>query len=847
MVAANTPPDTYPVTYELCDISTTPTCATAVDNITVLADSDGDAIADINDLDDDNDGILDAIEAPSCYYTVAELGVISSVSTGLTISTGTSSLLHDGVVVTATPNFSFTAGQALANANIFTVTYPTPTNLTSMTIVNSTSMGTSSTAKLQGSVDGTTWLDLTSATTSLATTANKVFTVNQNSGDYTYYRVVGVAAATSLANAIFEITNVVNSTGYIPSLHAKATCQFDTDNDGIVNQLDLDSDGDGCPDAIEGGASFTTANLVTSTMAGGNIGGSFTGNYPSPVIKNLGNTVGNTTTTMGVPTIAGTGQTIGTSQNGAAQDAACPALDYDDDGISDATDLDDDNDGILDTQENCNLPNPANISNTNGALTAIATINGSTPTATKNGSTVVGAAGVSGISNVLYSTTLTLGNTLAQSPDYGTADLFFQSPVTNVAFGIDAMEFGSEYVNIQIMPPYTGTPTLKFFIPKQGGTITQLNATTWRVSSGVNCGNSGVCQSGGILEITGAFFQQVRFGGGSVAGWPSTNLTWNKNVTVSLQDAVVQGTCNEDTDGDGINNEFDLDADGDGCSDAIEGGAAFTAANLVTSTIAGGNSGPAYTGTSTMPVTQNLGNTVGNTATTMGVPTIAGTGQTIRTSQNVSINSCIDSDNDGIADVDDLDDDNDGILDTAENACSIATTGSPHLSWDMNSTAFPGTLETNNLNPAVLSSTSISNGAGIAFSASGLAWAISGATATNLAGAEIANDYLQFTLSTSALAASTYTLTQWTSYRSSLPFSNLGIRISTDPTFATSSLLYSGANSNTTGYYAVNLQTPYTLARGTTYYIRVYLFGNGNVFDSFQQIRMAMELLIVST
>ena len=46
----------------------------------------------------------------------------------------------------------------------------------------------------------------------------------------------------------------------------------DTDNDGIPNRLDLDSDGDGCSDAIEGGAAFTSADLIPSSMDGGNSG-----------------------------------------------------------------------------------------------------------------------------------------------------------------------------------------------------------------------------------------------------------------------------------------------------------------------------------------------------------------------------------------------------------------------------------------------------------------------------------------------------------------------------------------------------------------------------------------------
>ena len=86
-------------------------------------------------------------------------------------------------------------------------------------------------------------------------------------------------------------------------------CAIDTDGDGIPNRLDLDSDGDGCSDAIEGAAAFTSSNLVTSSMPGGNTGGSYTGEYSSPVVDNLGTTVNSD----GIPTSAATGQAIGTA------------------------------------------------------------------------------------------------------------------------------------------------------------------------------------------------------------------------------------------------------------------------------------------------------------------------------------------------------------------------------------------------------------------------------------------------------------------------------------------------------------------------------------------------------
>jgi hypothetical protein len=80
----------------------------------------------------------------------------------------------------------------------------------------------------------------------------------------------------------------------------------------------------------------------------------------------------------------------------------------------------------------------------------------------------------------------------------------------------------------------------------------------------------------------------------------------------------------------------------------------------------GGNSGGGYTGSSSSPVTQNLGNTVGNTATTLGIPIIAGTGQLKGVSQDGTIQSCTDYDGDGFVDYEDLDDDNDGIQDIVE-------------------------------------------------------------------------------------------------------------------------------------------------------------------------------------
>lgn len=49
--------------YQICDSHVPALCDVALVTVTVLIDSDGDGVADINDLDDDNDGIYDTVES----------------------------------------------------------------------------------------------------------------------------------------------------------------------------------------------------------------------------------------------------------------------------------------------------------------------------------------------------------------------------------------------------------------------------------------------------------------------------------------------------------------------------------------------------------------------------------------------------------------------------------------------------------------------------------------------------------------------------------------------------------------------------------------------------------------
>ncbi|MBK8722681.1 MAG: hypothetical protein IPL95_10555 [Saprospiraceae bacterium] len=143
-----------------------------------------------------------------------------------------------------------------------TIEYPYPVNLSSMTV----NWGTAATAGfrsnsgnfvLQASNDGATWTTVSASAGkySFNTPSPIVFNVTQNAGLYRFYRIYHPTYLQSWTGS-FEVTTTLNATGYNASYYLKhQNCTVDTDGDGIVNQLDLDSDGDGCTDAYEAGVS----------------------------------------------------------------------------------------------------------------------------------------------------------------------------------------------------------------------------------------------------------------------------------------------------------------------------------------------------------------------------------------------------------------------------------------------------------------------------------------------------------------------------------------------------------------------------------------------------------------
>ncbi|KAI9549365.1 Septin-10 [Daphnia sinensis] len=133
-------------------------------------------------------------------------------------------------------------------------------------------------------------------------------------------------------SAVSDISINVPST-HNPIYSNKFVCLVDLDGDGKSNHHDLDSDGDGCSDALEGGATTDESADFKFTSAVGTNG----------VVNAL-----ETAVDSGVLNFTSTYFPYGMSRN----IAAC--ADTDGDGIKDTVDIDDDNDGILDGIESPN-------------------------------------------------------------------------------------------------------------------------------------------------------------------------------------------------------------------------------------------------------------------------------------------------------------------------------------------------------------------------------------------------------------------------------------------------------------------------------------------------------------
>ncbi|HAR19860.1 MAG TPA: hypothetical protein DCR46_04315, partial [Cytophagales bacterium] len=498
-----------------------------------VGDNDNDGVCDADDLDDDNDGILDVTECPAGNFQWSTPPTVVSTNT----ATGT---IHGFI------NYTYTSDQPVQTETVFQNVYSFPTkyNLVEQKNIMNTNASSNNIVFSQPVTDpilafgsigaggfpvGVTFSNPIEVLWSENVTQDSPTQITGSEGQ-AIIKLKGVFTQFSFNYLVTEFR--VNF-----QFGSDFTNDCDIDNDGITNSFDLDSDGDGCPDAIEGGAAFNNTDLSGQVLAG--------------------NVDAN-----GLPIKAGgSGQTVGSSQNVNVLDVSCPkpcTLDTDNDGVCDIDDLDNDNDGILDEVE-C----PSNLVSTNFSSTNGATVSFNAPAADEGFQLDI--FNLDNSFNLNINGTLLVPNELQFTP---TGVFTAYKPGQSVAvFESDLSPYSENGIqHIHEIIGNAANPVVRLIFNKNG-TISLFGKRTLTspfekmiIKNTDPQFNNVIWKTSGTNQI---ILSQLVYGGTFIEGLGS-----------GIQ------KCTNDSDSDGKINSLDIDSDGDGCADAIEGGGAFKSSDL---------------------------------------------------------------------------------------------------------------------------------------------------------------------------------------------------------------------------------------------------------------------------
>lgn len=317
----------YAFYYDSTNICWSPASDAVTVTIINRLDSDGDGIPDQCDSDSDNDGILDTVECPSTELVTN--GTFNSNTTGWTINAGWQWFSPGYVKNETNGATNHTISRSISNLNKVKGGFvPLTINLGAQDARVSGVPSAGNTATLDIMLNGTVYATVTNGT--LRNNSNVTIShANGALSDFVPYGTVSVPdynwqtftlwipySGPATATLAFRMNGGQDDWALDDISIAAMIC--DTDNDGIPNYLDLDSDGDGCPDAIEGAGSFTDSQLTT---ASGTI-----------ATQSINQNFGVAVDANGIPTEVGaSGQGVGNSQNNLVNDCisfVCPPDPY---------------------------------------------------------------------------------------------------------------------------------------------------------------------------------------------------------------------------------------------------------------------------------------------------------------------------------------------------------------------------------------------------------------------------------------------------------------------------------------------------------------------------------------
>ncbi|MEL4308905.1 hypothetical protein JMA43_12450, partial [Joostella sp. CR20] len=643
-------------------------------------DSDGDGIPDLIDIDDDNDGVLDVTEQEQCTNTYSE--VISGVtSANFNVETSITGQLANGVGYTMIENnddirfSSFTTDntsclfakeeyfyepivatdviQLVAesgNDHQFIIQFDQQVN---NVIFNISSIDQRA---LTFTGVGLSGIEVLQSNDQLTVSGNTIGDVDPGSYDTVVCEDNGGSASGSILlkgnyqtiGVTFTSNGTLND-GMAFQLSEYCFNDLDTDGDGTVNRLDLDSDEDGCSDAFE---ALATKDLTENYQ--------FEGTDANE--NGLDDEVENGTT--------GEINYESEYETYAIDDTENACLDSDGDTIPDVYDLDDDNDGILDSDEGC-----LQIRHFFTDMTTLATSTRSTSDAL--------------LTDWVYENPNDPGNWSLNLEFNVEIELIIESILGDQSFA------RSGTATVDGVTKNFSTAGGESQVVEHSSSSKELHTITY---VGQNLPLNG-------LRVYDADRNPIIFYDFGMPTSPVEDGYYGVSNNNPDETQFVCGFGGDlgDIDGDGIPNRLDLDSDGDGCSDAFEGAGDFVGSQLVASEMDGGNTDgidSTFNGYGS-PVVENLGNNVDldPSSASYGVPIIAGTGQAIGTSQELAEDldgdgvgddcDCFDytqtdTDGDGVPDYADVDADNDGIDNITESTSGV----DPYLDGDADDIPF---------------------------------------------------------------------------------------------------------------------------------------------------------------